>query len=220
MQEIRFENYTPDFTALKAEGFTKRTDGYFKTVPIIEGQFFLNLTVSENGTVRTKLIDAMTEDEYVLHLVPTAGGAFVGEVRAEYDRAVERLKQICFRPDVYRYPQTQIVFEHIHSKYGVEPEHLWEKYPEDAIFRRKDTKKWFALLMTIDRKKLGLKESGTTEILTIRMYPDELSALVDGEMYFAGYHMNKKHWLTVLLDGSLSERELFERIEFSYGLAK
>lgn len=33
-----------------------------------------------------------------------------------------------------------------------------------------------------------------------------------------GYHMNKKHWNTVLLDGSIPDKELLSWIDHSYNL--
>jgi predicted DNA-binding protein (MmcQ/YjbR family) len=33
-----------------------------------------------------------------------------------------------------------------------------------------------------------------------------------------GYHMNKKHWNTVILDGSIPARKMFEWIDSSYNL--
>lgn len=36
----------------------------------------------------------------------------------------------------------------------------------------------------------------------------------------AGYHMNKKHWNTILVDGSASEASLKEWIDHSYDLIK
>ena len=33
-----------------------------------------------------------------------------------------------------------------------------------------------------------------------------------------GYHMNKKHWNTVMLDGSVPEKEVFSWIDHSYNL--
>ena len=35
-----------------------------------------------------------------------------------------------------------------------------------------------------------------------------------------GYHMNKKHWNTVLIDGSISDKEVFSWIDHSYNLVK
>lgn len=33
-----------------------------------------------------------------------------------------------------------------------------------------------------------------------------------------GYHMNKKHWNTIVIDGSIPSRELLEWIDWSYDL--
>ncbi len=33
-----------------------------------------------------------------------------------------------------------------------------------------------------------------------------------------GYHMNKKHWNTVMLDGSVPDKEIFSWIDHSYNL--
>ena len=33
-----------------------------------------------------------------------------------------------------------------------------------------------------------------------------------------GYHMNKKHWNTILVDGSLSRKQIFQMIDDSYRL--
>ena len=35
-----------------------------------------------------------------------------------------------------------------------------------------------------------------------------------------GYHMNKKHWNTVLMDGSIPDKEVFSWIDHSYNLVK
>ena len=33
-----------------------------------------------------------------------------------------------------------------------------------------------------------------------------------------GYHMNKQHWNTIMLEGSLPESEIFEMIDHSYNM--
>ena len=35
-----------------------------------------------------------------------------------------------------------------------------------------------------------------------------------------GYHMNKKHWNTIVVDGSVSSKQLKEWIDHSYDLVK
>jgi len=35
-----------------------------------------------------------------------------------------------------------------------------------------------------------------------------------------GYHMNKKHWITIFLDGTVPDKEVFSWIDHSYNLVK
>lgn len=55
--------------------------------------------------------------------------------------------------------------------------------------------------------------------INLKCDPDE--ALVLREKYSAvhpGYHMNKKHWNTVYLDGSIAQSEIEQMIDNSYDL--
>lgn len=87
------------------------------------------------------------------------------------------------------------------------------------MWRREDTRKWYGVLLAVPERKLGIASDGTAEIIDLRADPGVLAALVDGERYFPGYHMNKKHWLTIRLNGSVSAEEIFCRIDESYRLA-
>lgn len=52
------------------------------------------------------------------------------------------------------------------------------------------------------------------------MDQEKIGKIVDNERYFAGYHMNKKHWITIKLDGSVNINEIYELIDNSYNLSK
>jgi predicted DNA-binding protein (MmcQ/YjbR family) len=57
--------------------------------------------------------------------------------------------------------------------------------------------------------------------LSVNLKCDPSYALELREKYSSvipGYHMNKKHWNTVLLDGSIPDKELFSWIDHSYNL--
>ena len=57
--------------------------------------------------------------------------------------------------------------------------------------------------------------------LHINLKCDPETAIELREMYEAvipGYHMNKKHWNTVILDGTIKAKELKEWIKNSYNL--
>jgi predicted DNA-binding protein (MmcQ/YjbR family) len=59
--------------------------------------------------------------------------------------------------------------------------------------------------------------------LSINLKCDPAFAIELRERYSsvtAGYHMNKKHWNTVMLDGSVPDKEVFSWIDHSYELVK
>lgn len=106
----------------------------------------------------------------------------------------------------------------IKEEFGTEPDFPWSKPPGGAVFRHARSGKWFALLMQVDRQKLGLEADGVADILNLKCEPDLLGSLVDGRAYFPAYHMNKSHWITVLLDGSAPAERIRDLIRMSYEL--
>ena len=76
------------------------------------------------------------------------------------------------------------------------------------------------MIMNVPRSKLGLEGDAEPEILNVRVEPDELDKLFDGEKYLRGWHMNKRSWMTMRLDDCLTDSEISARLEQSYRLAK
>jgi len=55
--------------------------------------------------------------------------------------------------------------------------------------------------------------------MSLKCEPDHALALRDiYEAVQPGYHLNKKHWNTIMLDGSIPEKEILQWIEDSYNL--
>ena len=50
------------------------------------------------------------------------------------------------------------VFEYTKNEYGVEPEYLWARFPDFAVLRRKDSKKWFGIIMNVNKNKFFKNE--------------------------------------------------------------
>jgi len=108
--------------------------------------------------------------------------------------------------------------DYIREKYGVEPEHPWGKYPENTTFKVKENDKWFALIMPVSRHGLGLRGKGEVYVVNVKADPEMIGMIVSMEGYLPAYHMNKQHWLTVLLDGTVPVEQVLERIDESYAL--
>ena len=111
----------------------------------------------------------------------------------------------------------QDIFDFIKKKYNADPEYLWKKYDSYAVFRHEDNRKWFAVVMDVERNRLGL--SGQDYIPVINLKVDDMflrDALIREEGIIPGYHMNKLHWITVFLDGTVPEEKVYDLLEMSY----
>lgn len=220
MRKIVFDDCKLLPEKLLERGFLRSEQGFFKDISLLDGQFSLRLLVSEDGSVCTTLTDTASEEEYILHLVEECGGAFVAQVREAFRAELNLLKTSCYFCSLFKGIQTGAIIAYIKEKYAVEPEYLWEKTPRNCIFRRKDNQKWFAAVLTVRRDRLALSGNEEEEIIDLRVEPEKMTSLLDGKRYFPGYHMNKKHWMTLLLNGSVSQEELFGFVDESYRIAK
>lgn len=214
-----FKKYKPNFAKLTKFGFTKEDDVYRYCIDIVDGQF--RLEVSVRGTdVNTTVTDVATDEEYTLFLSDNAVGSFVGSVRHDYESALTLIAERCFDRCVFKSDYTHGIIEYVRATYGDELEFLWEKFDDNAIWRRHDNNKWYAVLLTVSKRKLGLDSDATVEIIDLRTDPDNIDGLVDNVKIWRGYHMNKKHWITLCLDGSAPIDEIKRLLDISYNLAK
>lgn len=220
MAEASFQNKKLIKEKLQSYGFRKSENTYIYETDILEGQFYMTVTVDEKEKVYTKLTDKnFTEEEYVLHLVKDSSGKFVTEVRNAYQAVLDDIAQQCYETDVFKTETSHGVIQYVRETYGDELEYLWKKFPNNAVWRRKDNRKWYAAILTVPKSKIGLEGEEILEIIDLRIRPEELEHTLDYIHYFPGYHMNKKTWYTIPLDGTVSVEEICQRIEESYRLA-
>lgn len=219
MIEKFFNNSNVDFNKLLDFGFNYDKNKYLFQKEILNNQFTLNICVDKNGTVSTNIIDNTTNEEYILHLMEDVGGEFVGNVRSEYYKVLTDIKERCFETHIFKSSQSKAVIEYIKNQYGDELEFLWPKFPNNAIWRRKDNKKWYSLIISLPRNKLKQAGDGIVEIIDVRITEDDLK-LIDNKSILEAYHMNKKHWITLIMDNALDNAFVFNLIDKSYILAK
>ena len=209
-----------NFQKLKDYGFEKMENKYQFETPIFDGQFNMFVFVNENGEVSTKVIDNEMQDEYTLHLMSESVGEFVGKVRVEFERVLTDVRDKCFEKEVFKSEQAKQIVEYVRKNYGDELEFLWEKFAQDAIWRRKDNNKWYGLMIVLPKRKLGLDSDEVVDIIDLRIEPNDVETVVDNKKCFEAYHMNKKHWFTICLDGSVPTKTICNFIDNSYALAK
>lgn len=214
-----FRRKTFDIHKAVLFGFLQSNGNYIYTTDILDGSFLLQVIITLDGNIDTKLTEKATDDEYVLYKT-NATGTFVGEVRKAIESILIQVADSCYNEEIFKSTQAKEIICYVREKYGDELEFLWEKFPDNAIWRRKDNEKWYGALLTVKASKLSLDGDTISEILDLRIKPEEIETTVDHKRFFMGYHMNKKHWYTLLLNGSIPTEEICRRIDESYLLAK
>lgn len=200
-------------------GFENHGDSFEYRTGICNDAFRLAVQVGRDGEVKTELIEKENGEEYFLYKT-TATGAYIGRIRAAIEQVLYDIVGKCFEPAVFKTAQAQMVIEFVKNLYGDEPEFLWSKFPDNAVWRRKDTKKWYGAILTVKGSKIGLDTEKTEEIIDLRMNPARAEEFLSRENYYPGWHMNKKSWYTLVLNESIPDEELKQRITESYALAK
>lgn len=210
-----FRNRKSNEVKLLNYGFTKKENKFCYKTEIMDGQFIMTVDIIANN-VEIKLIEKALNEEYGLIHVKNAKGSFVNSVSDACDKVLIEIAQKCFDTDILKAEQTKRITEYIRASFGAEPEFLWEKLPDCAAFRRADNRKWFAVIMTVENSRLKLAGGGSTEIIDIKAPAEKVEELLKKPHFLKAYHMNKKHWITVCLNGSISDNELFKLISLSY----
>ena len=101
--------------------------------------------------------------------------------------------------------QRESILRYAAENFGTTPEYLWKSTPDAAVLRHRENGKWYGLLTDIPAEKLGLPSDRTVHILNVKCSPLETGSLLQKAGIFPAYHMNKTHWVTVLLDGTLPD---------------
>jgi len=97
---------------------------------------------------------------------------------------------------------------------------LFAKQPSFLVFRHTGNRKWFAVIMDIPRKNLGMPGEGEISVVNLKCDTRLIGSFREESGIFPGWHMNKAHWLSVTLDGTVEDERLRFLVDMSYELTK
>ena len=209
-----------DLKRLEEFGFKLINKSYCYHTSLLKNQFKISVKISLDNSIFTEIIDTETTEPYVLHLLEIKRSGYSEKVYKAYSKVLEKIQKECFKDERFKANYTKEIIDYINNKYGDKLEFLWEKSPKNAVIRRKSTKKCCAAILTISKRKIGLNSDELVEIINLHNSPEEIEKLIDNKKYFPAYHMNKKHWCTICLDGTVELKEIYKLIDISYELAK
>lgn len=107
---------------------------------------------------------------------------------------------------------------YITDNYGVFGENPWPKSPTYTVFRHSHNKKWFAVVMELEKTKFGISDDGTVNVVNLKCDPLLIGSLLAENGIHKAYHMNKNYWITLHLDGSLDEEKIKWLLDLSFNL--
>lgn len=201
-------------------GFVKQHARYIFSKNFMNDNFKAYITVNSQGVVSGTIYDLNMGDEYVNFRIKNQNGAFVNQVREEYTNILKDIAARCFDQKFFIFDQANRITDHIVKMFQSEPEFLWTKYPGYGIFRNPTSRKWYAVIMNIDKSRIDSKESGEVEVINLKLKASMISDLLMQTGFYPAYHMNKKNWITIILDDTISDEVILNYIQDSHALTE
>ena len=197
-------------------GFKKEKDNYVYETLFFNDSFKAIIKVNKDGKVIGSVIDIESNEEYLGLRIEGLSG-FASKVKEEYINILNDIKNNCFEGKHFIFDQSNRITKYIKDKYNNDPEFLWDKYDGSGVFRNSNSGKWYGIIMNVDISKLD-KGSGEIEVLNVKIDENKIPELIKKKGYYEAYHMNKKYWISIILNDTLSDKNIISLIDESYKL--
>lgn len=237
LEKTHLKSRVIDYDSLTKFGFKKNLDKYIYKKEIKNGDFFVIIEVDKKSAI-SRVIDSFDESEYALVDVEESSGQFVGSIKEEYEKLLEKFIEKCTYLDSFKSQSAKKVISYVKEKYEDNLEFLWDDY-DGAVFRNKDNKKWYGVVMKVREKsfvtstlrrmkadgmisdhplltKKDFSDDDYIEILDLHIDKEKSKKLIDYKTIFPGYHMNKESWITIILDKNVKLKEIYKLLDDSY----
>ncbi len=89
--------------------------------------------------------------------------------------------------------------EYCRDTYGTMPDYPFEDGLETAVLRHSNNRKWYAIVMKVSRRKFGIDSDEVIDVVNLKQPLEMFGSFTPAEGVYPAYHMNKLHWISVLL---------------------
>ena len=93
----------------------------------------------------------------------------------------------------------QNFLEHCLSTYGTSPDYPFDEDFETAVLRQRNNRKWYAIVMRVSRCKFGFDSDEVIDVVNLKLPIEMFGSFGAPDGVYPAYHMNKLHWISVLL---------------------
>ena len=210
-----FKSYQFNQEKARAYGFVENGEVWTYSCQILQGDFIMTVSITVDN-VSFQVFDQEMGDLYPQVHMESMRGSFVASTREACLEVLYEIRKSCFDVQDFIFPQTKRIMAVVQEKYGNQLEYLWEKSPETAVLRHEGNQKWYAVLMRISWDKIEKGREGLVEAVNLKQ--DQVSDLLVKKGIYPAFHMNKRYWISVTLDDTLSDEAVLELIERSWSL--
>ena len=210
-----FKAYQFNSKKAKEYGFVENQGVWTYSSTILQGDFLMKITVEDSG-LTFQVFDQETGELYPQVHMESMRGTFVGTVREACLDVLYSIRKACFEVQEFLCPQTKRIMAFVQEKYGNQLEYLWEKSPDTAVLRHEDNQKWYAILMRIPWDRLDKGREGLVEAVNLKH--DQVADLLSQNGIYPAFHMNKRYWISLPLDDTLTDEKVLELFERSWFL--
>lgn len=216
MKIIDVEEYNFSKEKLLQYGFKEEADKLVYKKEILDSNFLIEI-VFVNSQLMIEVYDLEFNEIYSLYSVDSAVGETVQNIRESVE---EILSSILGLADKSEKISSEII-DYCNNKYGGNHVNPFKKHP-DILAMVNEKNKWYSLFLDVEYNKLNKNTDITTKvkILNVKYPVDKILEIIDNKNIFPAYHMNKKHWISIVLDKNIKFKAIKELIDISYSLVK
>ena len=216
MKIIDVEEYNFKKEKLLQYGFKEEAEKLIYRKEILDSSFFIEI-VFVNSQLLIEVYDIEFDEIYSLFSVDSAVGETVQNIREHVEKLLSSILGLAEESGKI----SSEIIDYCNEKYGENHVNPFKKHPDILVFVN-EKNKWYALLSDVEYNKLNKNTDITTKVKILNLkYPtDNILYIIDNQNIFPAYHMNKKHWISIVLDKNIKLETIKELIDISYSLVK
>lgn len=212
IEESVFNRYLIDKNSLLDYGFNS---DYVYTVNILNNTFKVIIAYS-NKKITGKIIDLSFDEEYTNFRIDKSG-EFNLRIKSEYERILLDIRDKTCIKRTYVFDQANRINDYIYLKFKVSPDFPFKSSKYHGVYRNLDGK-WFGIIMDIHFEKIDKERNGLIEVINVKINPFDKKNLLEINGIYDAYHMNKKSWISIVLNDTVSDELIIKLIDNSYSL--
>ena len=216
MKIIDVEKYNLSKEQLKGFGFKEEAEKLIYRKEILDDSFLIEIVFVDSRFL-IEVYDLEFDEIYSLFSVDSAVGEMIQNIREHVENLLSSILGLADESGKI----SSEVIDYCNNKYGENNVNPFKKHPDILAFVN-EKNKWYALLSDVEYNKLNKNTDITTKvkILNVKYPADRILEIIDNKNIFPAYHMNKKHWISIVIDKNIKLETIKELIDISYSLVK